>query len=229
MADEPFGVAQRTPEEGEHLDRGQDADEGGQAGLQCGTADHVARPGQEADGGCRRGEAEQPRQGQAPIGRARLGQHAPERAAPGSRRDRQREAGGRRQRHHGVEVGEEERLVRGHHDRASVEPGLNRRGQARHGRRVERRRGLVEQQDAGPGAAGRRARATRWRSPELSVRPSWPTAVRSPAGRLARRSASPTAAEHPAEVVVRRIGGTQPEVVGRVALKRCGRCGSHEK
>ena len=157
VADEAFGVAQRPAEEGQHLDRGQDADERGQAGLQRGAADHVARPGQQADGGRRGGQAEQPRQGEPPVRRARLGQDAPERSrGPGSRRDHQREAGRRRrQRHHGVEVGEEERLVGRHHDGAPGEPGLDRRGEAGHGRRVERGRGLVEQQNRAPGAAGR--------------------------------------------------------------------------
>ena len=152
VADEAFGVAQRPAEEGEHLDGGQDADEGGQAGAQRGPADDVARPGQQADGRRGGGQAEQPRQRQPPVGRARLGQDAAERSpGPASRRDRQREAGRRRQRHHGVEVGEEERLVRRHHDGAPCEPGLDRRREAGHGRRVERGRGLVEQQD------GRRA------------------------------------------------------------------------
>ncbi len=43
MTDEPFGVTQGAPEKREHLDRGQDADEGGQAGPERGAADDIAR------------------------------------------------------------------------------------------------------------------------------------------------------------------------------------------
>ena len=45
----------------------------------------------------------------------------------------------------------------------------------------------------GAGHSRARASATRWRSPELSVRPSWPRAVCNPAGRLAMSSDRPTA------------------------------------
>ena len=174
------------------------------------------------------------------VWRARLGEDTPERApAPARSRSRprtrarvtarrQREAGGRRQGHHGVEPGEEERLVRRHHDGASRQPRFDRRGQALHGRRVECGGRLVEQQDRCR-AQQRTRQATRWRSPELSVSPSWPRAVRSPRGRLARSSERPTASSTRRRSSSDAPGAPSLRFSASVALKRCGRCGSHEK
>ncbi len=78
VADQALGVAQRSAQERQHLDRGQDADERGQAGSQRGASDDVARPRQQADGRRGRSQAQQAGQGEPPEGRARLRQDAPE-------------------------------------------------------------------------------------------------------------------------------------------------------
>ena len=80
MTDEALGVAQWAAHEGQHLDPGQDPDQGAQTRAQGGPTHDVARTGQQSDRGRRGGETEQAGQGQAPVGCARLGQHAPERA-----------------------------------------------------------------------------------------------------------------------------------------------------
>ena len=81
----------------------------------------------------------------------------------------------------------------------------------------------------GAGRRRARARATRWRSPELSVRPSWPTAVDSPPGRFARRSVRPTASSTRCRSSSDASGAPSRRFSASVALKRWGRCGSQEK
>ena len=78
---------------------------------------------------------------------ARLPQDAAQRASLSRHGVATEVRGASRQRDDDVEVGEQDRLVRRHHDGPTVEPGLDGRRQARHGRRVEGGRRLVEQQD----------------------------------------------------------------------------------
>ena len=82
----------------------------------------------------------------------------------------------------------------------------------------------------GRGHSRARASATRWRSPALSVSPSWPSAV-SRAGRRGwprarrgrRRRARACSSSSAAS------GAPSRRFSARVALKRWGRCGSQEK
>ena len=129
VAHQPLLVAQRPAEEGQHLDGGQDADDGIEAGPQGRPADHVAGPGQEADGRGRGGEAQQARDGEAAVGGAGFARGRGAGSRPGAGRSRRDHQGarGRRQGDDGVEAGEQHRLVRGHHDGAATEPRLDRR------------------------------------------------------------------------------------------------------
>ena len=81
----------------------------------------------------------------------------------------------------------------------------------------------------GAGRSRARANATRWRSPELSVRPSWPSAVKSPAGRLASRSVRPTASSTRCRSSSDVLGAPRRRFSASVALKRWGRWGNQEK
>ena len=81
----------------------------------------------------------------------------------------------------------------------------------------------------GAGRSRARASATRWRSPALRVRPSWPSAVWSPAGRLASSSDRPTAASTRRRSASVASGAPSRRFSARVALKRWGRWGSQEK
>ena len=144
VADQTLAVAQRAAEEGQDLDHGQDADQRAQTRAQRGPADHVARAGQQADGGGGRGQSEQAGQGQAPVAGcpARRGSGAASRASRGHQ-----PPGVGRQGDHPVERGEQRGFVRRHHHGAPAQPGLDGGGDPGHGGRIERGRGLVEQED----------------------------------------------------------------------------------
>ena len=100
VADQPLGVAEGSPQEGQDLHGGQHPHERAQSGPEGGASDDVARPGKEADGGRRRGQAEEAGHGQPSVGRAGLGQHSADGASRSDRRQRRR-----RDVEHGVEVG----------------------------------------------------------------------------------------------------------------------------
>ena len=217
MTDEPFGVTQRAPEEGEHLDRGQDADEGGQAGPQRGAADDIARPGQQADGRRRSGEAQQARQRQPPIRRAWLGQDAAA-AAP-------------------VPCGAHGEPTSGRPTLAGSVSTVSKSGRrsgscaatttmrpASHGSIAGARRATVGGSSAAVGSsssntgAGRsRARA---RAHALALARAEGEAVvpddrQKPGGQLGQQVGEPHGLEHPVQILVGRVGSAQPEVLGQ--------------
>ncbi len=153
VADQALGVAQGPAQEGQDLDGRQYAGQGAQPGRESGAAEDVARSGQEPDGGRRRGQTEQSGQRQASVGRPGFGQDAADGlhgATAGS--------GAPRDVDDGIEVGQEERLVGGHDDGPPGQPRRDGLRQSSRGRRIEGRRGLVEQQDGGRTQEGPRQR-----------------------------------------------------------------------
>ena len=144
VPDQALAVAQRAAQEGQYLDDGEDADQRAQARAQRGPAHDVARTGQQADGGGGRGQPEQAGQGEAPVGGARLGEDPPQRAAPHEGTRPQAWAGRATTRsNEGSSVGSwaATTMVRppSHGSMAGAIRG--------HRGRVERGRGLVEQQN----------------------------------------------------------------------------------
>ena len=229
VADQAFGVAQRAAQEGEHLDRGQDADDGAEARAQRGPADDVARPGQQADGGRGRGQAEQP--GAGPAGRracpARPGRGAASRGG-GSRRH---QPAGRGRREGDDGSNRAAGRARGRPPRRSGPRATDRCAGARRATvgGSSDGGGLVEQQDRGraqqgPGQrhplafAGAQRQAVVADHGRQARRAGWP---RGRTGRRhrARRSRSSSVAS----------GAPSRRLSASVALKRCGRWGSQEK
>ena len=213
VADQALGVAQRPAEEGEHLYDGEDAGDGGEARAQRGASQHVARAGQQPDGGGSRGEPEETGQGEPGVGGARLGQDAAQRPAPHGEATMGRGAGASR------ECTASKRVSRtgscaatttlrpsSHGSMAGASP--------RHGRRVERRGGLVEQEDgrraqqgagaARPAGARRRSGSGRRGRPRSPVHwAGWPPACAGP----------PRPA--PAPGLLGGVGRADPEVLGQ--------------
>ena len=168
MADEPLGVAQRSPQEGQHLDRGQDADQRRQARSAARRARRRSptRPAGRWSRRRRRGPAGRPAPGARTACPARPGRAGAAHAclAHGATANGRPVVAGKRD--HQVEVGEEHGLVRRHHDRASGEPGLDRR--ARGGPRSAGRAPPWARRAAAPVPDG----AGRGPGPRAGARPS---------------------------------------------------------
>ena len=183
-------------------------------GPQGGPADHVARPGQQADGRGRCREAEQARHGEPAVGRAGLGEDAAQGAVPAgrrSRRDRQGERGRRRV----TTVSKRGRSTGSCAATTTVRPSS-------HGSIAGARRATVGGSSEAVGSSSRRmgagqsrarARATRCRSPELSVRPSWPSGRLEPGGQVAQQLGQADGGEHVEQVVVGGVGRPEPQVL----------------
>ena len=226
VADQSLFVAEGPAQEGEHLDGGQDADDRAQPRPQGRSSHHVARPGEEADGrGCG-GQPEETREREAAVGGAGLGEHAAQRSSPPTGAHGETASGGSAGAPgSATTVSKRSRRAGSCAATTTVRPSS-------HGSSAGTRRAMVAGSSDAVGSSSRRigaghsrarASATRWRSPELSVRPSWPRAVCNPAGRLAMSSARPTAPSTPCRSSSGASGAPRRRLSAMVALKRWGR------
>ena len=217
MTDEPLGVPQRAPEEGEHLDRGQDADEGGQARPQHGAADDVARAGQQTDGRCCGGEPQQARQRQPRVRRARLGQDAPQRSPVPCGAHGEPTSGSPTVAGSVSTVSKWGRRSGSCAATTTMRPASHgsiagaRRAQrsADRARRWARRAATRALGGAGRGP-GRRVALARAEG-EAVV----PDDSQQPGGQVGQQVGEPHGFEHPVQILVGRVGGAQPEVLGQ--------------
>ena len=110
--------------------------------------------------------------------------------------------------------GEEDGFVCGDHDGATRQPGFDGGGQPRHGRRVERGGGLVEQQH-GCGAQQRPGQRHPLAFPGAEGQPVVTDGGVQPGGQVGHQLGQPDGVEHGAQLLVARLGRAEPQILGQ--------------